>query len=725
MDFDGEGPAAEQTSFKQGNRIVDVQDYGVELGGPIVKDQLWFWGAYARPKVDLLTVDDFSDLTKLEEINFKVNAQLTPSNTATAFAWDSDKAKIGRNAGPLRPQETTWDQGKFGDKPTAWKVEDTQTFGSKFFLTGMVSHVNGGFTLAPHTGSSSDIWYLDEDGISHNNAPANIEILRPQDQYKADASSFFSSGAVGHELRFGAGYREVETDTLSQTIGGAAEIALGDGVSEYIFARDEALDVQNEYTNAYVQDTLTVGNFTVSAGLRYDKQGGKNLASTTAANAFFPELLPAVSYGGGDIGFEWETVTPRLGVTYALGKERRTLLRGSYSRYADQLSGGFASWLNPVGVQTYYYFYGTTRGNGRVDLTDLGDALGGSGNWDPRNGGVLQSNAVASDFNAPLTDELLLSVEHSLQPEFMVGLSATYRKLTDIAETELLVFDGNAYSAANLGSVGRAHRADDYELITTCGPGGSRVLPNGQPYCREVGELRDGVSTRNGYLLENGDREQTFEGASLYFNKRLSNHWMARGNVSWQDWSWNTSSSENEDPTRGLPGAAASGGAGTSTAIQDGDPVIQASGTGSGSKGNVYIQSDWSYSLSAVYQVAPERPWGFNLGTSLTGRQGYPQIYFERVFRGTINDGPVGVNVPVEGNLTEHRLDDVHKVDFRIDKDFHIDDFALTVSAELFNAFNESFVLQRNGRTRRANSDYVLETLSPRVFRLGVKVGFN
>ena len=724
-DYDGAGNATNQPPFKQGNRISDIKDWGFEVGGPIVKDRLWVWGAYAKPKIQLLTVDDFSDTTELEETNFKLNAQFTPSNTATAFAWDSDKVKLGRNAGPLRPQETTWNQSKFGDKPTAWKVEDTQTFGSKFFLTGMYSHVNGGFTLAPHTGSATDIYYLDLDGISHQNAPANIEILRPQDQYKADGSTFFGSGSVSHELRFGASYREVETDTLSQTIGGAAEVAVDDGVSEYILARDEALEVKNKYTSAYAQDTLTVGNLTASFGVRYDKQGGENLPSSASANPFRPDLLPAVNYAGGGIGFEWTTLAPRVGLTYAMGAERRTLLRGSYSRYADQLSASYASWLNPVGVQTYYYYYGPTRGNGRLDLGDLHDAAGASGNWDPRNGGVLQSNAVAKGFDAPITDELLLSVEHSLRPEFMIGLSASYRRLSNLAETELLVFDGDAYSAANLNSLGRPHQASDYDLITTCGPAGGRVLPDGSDYCRVTGELRDGISTRNGFLLENGDRKQIFKGASAYFNKRLSNHWMARGNVSWQDWTWDTPASENEDPTRGLPGVVASGNNGSSTAVEDGDPVIQASGTGSGSKGNVYIQSDWSYSISAMYQVAPERAWGFNLGASVTGRQGYPQIYFERVFRGTINDGPFGVNVPVEASLDKHRLDDIHKVDFRIDKDFKISDVGLTVSAELFNAFNESYVMQRNGRLRRTNSDYVLETLSPRVFRLGVKVGFN
>src|SRR4029079_5550939 len=77
-DYDGAGNATDQPPFKQGNRISDIKDYGFELVVQIVKDRLWLCGAYAKPKIELLTVDDFSDTTKLEEINFKLNAQFTP-----------------------------------------------------------------------------------------------------------------------------------------------------------------------------------------------------------------------------------------------------------------------------------------------------------------------------------------------------------------------------------------------------------------------------------------------------------------------------------------------------------------------------------------------------------------------------------------------------------------------------------------------------------------------
>src|SRR3954449_13584486 len=89
---------ANQAVFKQGNRIVNVYDYGAEVGGPIVKDRLWIWGSYGRQKVHLLTIADVSDRTDLKTENIKLNAQILPSNSATAFYFNSEKVKIGRNA---------------------------------------------------------------------------------------------------------------------------------------------------------------------------------------------------------------------------------------------------------------------------------------------------------------------------------------------------------------------------------------------------------------------------------------------------------------------------------------------------------------------------------------------------------------------------------------------------------------------------------------------------
>jgi hypothetical protein len=694
-----------QTSFKQGNRIVKNEDVGFELGGPLVKDRLWVWGSYAKPKIHLKTINDFDDETTLEDWNVKLDGQLTPSNSATAFAWQSDKVKLGRNAGPLRPQETTWDQSKFGPSPTAYKVEDTQIFGNNFFVTGMYSVVNGGFQLQPEGGEK--LPYRDSN-LQWHNSFFQIEIERPQEQAKLDAASFFNTGGLSHELKYGAGYRTAEQSTLSRVPGGGFECCNG----LLVLAREADPKIKTEYTDLFVQDTLSKGNLTANLGVRYDRQGGENLASTARANPVAPDLLPAVNYAGGDAGFTWNSITPRVGLTYALGAERRTLLRASYSRFADQLGTATAGTLNPLLIQSYRYFATTNNGGPTLERSEIGRELGApSGNVNPFTLQPLQSNAVDPNLDAPLTDELLLGVEHALRPDFVVGLNLTYRKFTGILEAERLVFDSkDPFSLANLDSVGRLDRRSDYVEHTT-----TQAAPDGRTYTIHYWELRPGVTTRNGFFLRNGDREQEFKGASLTFNKRLSHRWMTRGNFSWQDWTWQIPDSENQDPTDTVGGG-----------IVDGTEVLQGSGIVSGSKGNVFINSGWSYSLNGMVQLAPDRPWAFNLAANLTGRQGYPLRYVSRVVRETISDGAgLGRDIPINADPNAFRYPDVHVLDLRAEKELTFSDFGLTLGIDVFNALNESYVLQRQGVLGRNNSDHVLEILSPRVYRLGARLSFR
>ena len=704
-----------QTAFKQGNRIVKTEDYGLELGGPIVRDRLWIWGSYAEPKINLLTINDFRDDTTLRDWNVKLNAQVTPSNSATGFAWQSEKIKEGRNAGPLRPQETTWNQNNFGDSPSAWKLEDTHIFGSSFVATGMYSHVNNGFELVPQGGNAAP--YRDRDLQWHNSFLLQ-QIERPQDQYRGDASNFFNTGNLSHELKYGAGYRTAEQSSLFRWPGGGFELVLAgatpaDDFPLLILSRDAQPRIETNYTNAYAQDTIALGNLTLNAGLRWDRQTGKNLSSVAAANPVFPELLPEVRYAGEDAGFTWNDVTPRLGLTYALGAERRTLLRASYSRFADQLGTGTAGWLNPLGGLGYRYFYTTNAGGPTLEPGELGFEAGTpSGNVNPITLQPLQSFAVDSDLSAPITDELLLGVEHALRPEFVVGLNLSARRYTNTLEAERLVFDtDDPYAAGFLGSVGRVHRASDYVPVTS----DPFVAPDGRTYTVNYWELRPGVSTRNGFRLENGDREQEFLGAALTFNKRLANRWMMRGNVSWQDWTWQIPGSENEDPTDTVAGG-----------VVDGTEVLQGSGSVSGAKGNVFINSKWSYSLNGMYQIAPDRPWGFNVAANLTGRQGYPLRYVERITRETISDSAgSGIDIPVQSDPDAFRYPDIHVVDFRVEKEFSFNPFGVTLGVDVFNALNESYVLQRQGVLGRGNSDYVQEILSPRIYRVGARFSFR
>ena len=700
-----------QTSFNQGNRIKNLRDVGVEAGGPLVRDHLWAWGSYARPEIDKLTNEDYLDQELLTAWNFKLNGQIRAGNSFTAQVWDDDKIKHGMGAGLLRSPETTQERSDYGAEPTAWKLEDTQILGSSFFATLRYSRVNGGFTLLPAGGEK--VPFQDQDLVWHNSYFSYLTD-RPQEQIQAEASSYFDARRWSHELKYGAGYRVVEQRSASRLPVGAFELELEPGFGLLLLTRDGAANVDARYTSAFVQDTLTAGPVTLNLGLRYDRQTGRNMPASVAAHPVFPELLPAVQTGGSDAGFVWEDVVPRLGLTWALGKERKTVVRASYSRYADQLGTETIGWTNPLLYLQYRYFYSTNGGGPTLEPDDLLEEIAPpSSGIHPVTLGALTSNAIAPDFEAPLTDELLLGIERELRPDFLVGLRASYRLFTGIVDQELLVFDGDARSLENLGRTGRKHRADDYIDGTPV----VVSLPNGQTTTIVPRELRPGVTSRGASLLENGDREQVYKGLFLTLHKRLTRRWMARGHVSWQDWRWRIPDSEIEDATPSLGGG-----------VEDGSEVLHGrnqtvNGTAA-SKAYVFMSSGWSYAVTGLYRVAPDRPWSFNVGGSVYGREGYPLRYSQRVVRSSLSS-PLPFDIPVEAGTGRSKLPDTHVVDLRIEKDIAVRDLGLTLSLDVFNALNESYVLQRQIVIGRTNSDHVLEVLSPRILRLGARFRFR
>jgi hypothetical protein len=727
-------PADQRVNFPGGsNKINKVYDYGGEIGGPIVKDHLWAWGAFGEQNVSVQTLptvavpNGLTDKTKLPTWNAKLNAQLTSSNSMTLFAMNNAKQKHGRNAGPTRTLPSAWDQGQFGGKPSVIKAEDTQIFSPNLYLTLLYSHVYGGFFLTPIGGftPSTPDSFQDHFGV-WNNSFLGEQFKRPQTQEKGDASSFFNTGSLSHELKYGAAYRVAESvsnvgwagsgyilDTSLQSLGTPP----GPGENGLYLSRNAVGGVKVKYASAYVQDTLTTGNLTVNLGLRYDHQGGDNLPEVAPANPVVPTLLPAVSYAGGPIGFTYKTWSPRLGLTYALGRDRSTLLRASYSRFADQLSadGNHATFLNPMSNISYYYAFTTNSGNGLVTpgQIDFRSHLGYSSNVDPAHPSQLVSpNRVSSNFSAPKTDEFLVSVEHALLPEFVVGFNLTYRKQTNLQQQDLIVFD-----AADPN--GRVSVRSDYVPGTK-----PATLPDGTAVSVPFFQLRSGVTTNGGAFLHNGDYETTFKGASLTFNKRLSNRWMLRGNVSYNDWYYNKAG-DRPDPT-----LLEAGGTTDANYVRQGDIVVEGSGNGSGSKANVYINSKWAFAVNGLYQIAPDRPWGFNVAANVTGRQGYPLPFYLLTRLNTTTLAEIGAvnGVQIQYSAADaNRLDNIVDVDGRIEKEFTFQDFGLTLGVDCFNLLNESFILQRRARLRTAfvNQGDVFEVLSPRIFRFGARLSFK
>ncbi len=725
--------AQEEGVVGSGNHIESLQDYGVEAGGPVWKDHIWLWGAYGRDQINLITAAQTADRTTLEDFNAKLNWQVIPSNSVDVWYLRSDKLKFGRSGGSTRPQATTWDQTT---PQNTWKVADSQIVGSSFFISAQYNGANGDFTLTPEgsplgSGPAHQVFY-DSEGVWHNSYLV-FTSQRPQRQVKTDLSYFFNTGNIGHELKGGFSYLNAGARSSSVWPGNGSEFtgdfgpatgplaqqvfgSPGNGCGQCVtITRQTNLNIENKYYSAYLQDAITFDRLTVNLGVRWDQQYGNNNPTVIEANPSYPQILPAVNFPGQSAPFKWNDWKPRVGLSYALGENRTTVLKASYAGYAEALGTNTTGQTNPTNLVAYaYYGWNDANNNNLVEVgeVNLNDFLY-TRNFDPANPGSVSSpNSFADGFNAPQTWEIVGGIDHELMPSFAVGVAYTYRKFTDQlfrAPTGKTAADYTMY------------RTLSGTLPDTLGGLTYTDIPVYELSCSQLDPIPDGCIPP-GYLWSSRqDYNQTYSGVDLILTKRLSNRWMMRGSFSYNANKQHVDnvSTACVDPTNTVPGMSADTGSPqtgyTAESCADNTYVATRS-TGSGNKSGVFLNSRWQFNINGMYQF----PLNFNLAASLYGREGYPIVPFQRVGG---DDGYVRDVVLVTTNGL--RYSDVYELDLRVEKVIPFSQTAnVTVSADLFNVVNSGTILQRYDRVAQSNTGFIKEIQSPRVWRFGARVSW-
>ncbi len=686
-----------------GAKIREIEDMGFEAGGAAVRDRLWMWGSWGQNDVQQNASSGTADDTILENQSLKINGQVTQSNSAVGSWNNGDKQKFGRGASLTRPDITTWNQRG----PSAvYRFEDTHVFSSNLFVTGTYSLGDFGFALAAKGGVGPNA----PQSVRQNNGIWADNYLSgaaegPNNEFKVDGSYFFNTGNASHELKVGGRFRTYESYSNFTWPGGNI-FTFNSGSTNFVAAhRGVATPTSMEYFSLWAQDTLSFGNFTLNLGLRYDNQSGVNEAFSVPGNPLFPDVLPALDYPGGSKDFDWTSITPRIGATYALGANRETLLRASFAQFADQLGVGNVTRTNPAGdAYAYFFFSGDgTRGYIPGEPVSFAFANGFNPN-DPAS--LIDPDVTDSGLDAPITSELILAVEHALMPEFVVGVTATFRKVEDILETRTLVTDPNG----TVRTLNRNDYVSDGFLTGTFDDPNSGGAPGAfnVPVFRETGNF----SRTGGSFLTNGSRERSYQGVAVNFTKRLSNRWMLRGYVNYGDAEWDIDDTYrfNSDPN------PASGGGDV-----DGQLYLTRS-TGSG-KGERFLQSTWTSNLNGMYQVAPDRPWGFNVSASMQAREGYPTPYIFDNFAGGDNRTR---DINVVDDFGDYRLDDLTTIDLRVEKEFALSSAVnFTFGIDVFNVTNEGTELSRIRAVNNSNAFFLNDNVSPRIYRLGVRLGWK
>ncbi len=687
-----------------------ISDYGFDLGGPIVRDKAWVWGSWTKQDIRLIrSAGALTDRTILKTYNIKGNWQATSKDMISVLWFLGDKVKYGRATGDAQvlASTATWNQANRypENRPHGLlKFENNHVFSSNLFLSSKYAYYGTGFSLEPQGGLEGQASVSTRLGQAFGTTRAQ-RFIRPQNILNFDANYYQSGWGGNHDIKFGVGWRR--HDATSQQIWPGNMIQAQD-FSDRRFARiyrNGNGTNRTEYLSFYVGDTFSKGRLTFDAGLRFDRQSGKALPSATLANREFPTLVPGIEFAGYDAPFTWNTLHPRLGMTYALDDSRKTLLRANFSRYAGQLDAstvGFANLSGNAGFVDYPWedLNGDLFVQGNEVRLDLPFIAPGGG-FNPANPtSVVSADTINPDLEAPTTTGFGFGLEREVMPNLAVAVNYTFSKSSG--------YVGLTGAADPLGLMfipWRGLTGADYTQTGTL----TGTLPDGSAYNVPIFAPNSALiaANGNGRELTNYDGyHTTYNGIELSVVKRMSNRWMMRGGFA-----WNNPREHYDADARNLLGNPTRY---ESSSLVDGGIVAQRS-AGSGA-GDVFVNGQWQINVNGAYDLGR----GFEVAGNFFGRQGNPYPIFQSATLG--NDGSMRVLVSPE--LDTFRFDDIWNLDLRGSKTFTYQRLNMQLVADLFNVFNANTELNRQRNVLSPAFGQLTQNLSPRILRFGVRFGF-
>ena len=682
-----------------GNPLKNIRDHGVEIGGPIVKNKAWFWGAYGKQDIEVGVIgflkagatdandpDNLeTDLTRLANYNLKLNAQPWRPHRLSFLYTFSDKIRNARLAGPLNPPETTWRQS--GPTPIykaghQWVASDRLMFDTTF------GYVDGGFRLDFHRDELADVQRLFETtsgALARSNQ--NSINIRPQTELKTDANYFNNFAGADHAVKFGARWRNTPFDTGGH-IGGFVTGRLLNGVPvEADMHRDNNSRTYLRGYSAYLQDAITRGRLTINAGVRVDYHKDRALPASIAANPIVPDLLPALDFPGADSGVSFTDISPRFGATWDLSGDGDTVVKVSANRFYGQFVGT-AGILNPVGATTARYPWNDANGDRFVQRSelDLARLITFSANYNPANpANVTSANRVDPNLKNDIVNEVIAGIDHEIMDNFGLGVAYIHRR---IGRFTINVPDG--LTPAQFSPV---------TFTASCGNASCA-----QP--AYTGTYYTLASPLPGVRVEtNQDFRRIFHGLELTARKRMSNRWMMNGSVTLNSATYNAPPEGYVDTIAGdLFGVAALPMDPTNREFIQGEQTL-VNGT------------RWVAKLSGMYQL----PWGINFAGTVNARQGFP--FIPNLISPNRPNGLGTVRVMVEPYATS-RYDNLALVDLKAEKQFTISKARVNASVDVFNVTNANTVLARVTTQNAATANRVTEVTGPRVLRFGLRFTF-
>ncbi len=662
--------------------VIEFYEAHIDLGGPIVRDKAWFYAAYNRFVIDRIISgqpeEEGTDLGDFDMFTVKANWQITDRDQFITFHHWSLKQKPFRGLSANRPAESILAQDSW-----SWlhKAEWQRVWSDRLYSNIQVNHFGFGWPMTPAVDPATNPPRYDSGTTDWSGAgwrPFTFNRWKPHST--GQFNYYLPTESGSHDFKFGWDW-QIDEEQFGWNANSGAVRYLDNStqdpprphnVNEIHFQSFPNFNHdRNTHMDFYAQDVWTLTDrLTVNAGIRFGSQrigylGSDNVPGGTCppvvgcireiadVDANVAAALPLLFGAGAQIDgnsnvISWWNIAPRVGFTYDVTGEGRTVFKGYWGRYYHNMDSGWA-FTNPGGNKAVTYEFLDQNLNGLFDgVNELGERLSGSTGAGlgedfskPPTGSPVDANT-----EQPYVDEISGSLEHQVGNDLGLRASIVHKRQT------------GAWGNLNIARIGTLTNVKQVPCPATCPDGLAGTLLT-------VHDLPDGAPRSENLATNVPDGEADFNWTtlSLGVNRRF------RNNFFWNayfDYQWRNEGRRASQITSPLYT----------------DPIREGWDPPYGFIPLIQNLSNWQLKGAARYVM----PYDIGVAGTLryiSGFQWAPIL--------SVNIGNVGTQAIFLDNFDNRRSETVAILDFRVDKAVSLGDTAeIQFMLDVFNALNSA-----------------------------------
>jgi|KBSSwiS6_1023812.scaffolds.fasta_scaffold01109_1 hypothetical protein len=381
------------TGLRAPNRVQRIFDFNPGVGGPIMKDRIWFFGTFRRWGVDQTITDSFYNAdpthrTYVPDVGRPtVDDNVIKSGAARISFVISQKHKFaayldriikfrGHECPALSAEESCGIRSP--KRYFTAQAKYTATLTSKLLYEAGWSENDETYSTNEHQPSvnDNDIGRLDRNTTERWSSVIGPYYFRVPDRHTVLSQMSYVTGA--HALKTGVQWgfggnrhqRKIYGDNIDlyqeyQTVNG---VRSPQSVIVYSTPQEAAERIKYDL-GLYVQESYSRNGLTISPGIRFELFNTFVPAQASAPGRFVPfrqfdkiENLP-----------NWKDAAPRFGAVYDLRGDGKTALKMHIGKYMQAFSTvGFAAVYNPMVIASDRRTWTDTNRDDIAQDTEIG-----------------------------------------------------------------------------------------------------------------------------------------------------------------------------------------------------------------------------------------------------------------------------------------------------------------------------------------------------------------